>query len=411
MPKKINCLIFSDFEIPNYDRNYRGILFMEWSDSSIYKFYIVSPFSKSKFKKPVPNHETYYYENQNQMKKQQYRILSRLKGFCKLFFALLKFKKINKEINIVYVGTTYALLLATIFKINNIKIIANICDFYSDLYKGYKMPFGNLLEYPIKFLEKKALSLANVITVDTYAQKRLLITNYAVNKNKCVVLPNGLVTDNFPYIEKKDESIMRTYNYSKEDLVFFYGGDISEDDGIELIIRFANEHKNRKNFKFLIIGKGNDNYIKKLNLLISKLGLFEKFSIESFKPIDELYKYISVADICLAPFKVTNTTNVTEVSKIISYLLGGKVVISTKAEGVCSLYGDYVTYFEDGNYNDFKTKIIEKTSKTLSKKERLSIRRHAEKFDVKNIIKTEYQIVEELMTQKNPDFEDFNFKI
>lgn len=410
MPKKINCLIFSDFEIPNYDRPYRGILFLEWSDNSKYNFYIVSPFTETKFQKPSHNIKVFYYQNDRKIKGSQYRIGFRIINLWRLMNALIEFKLKSIEIDLVYAGTTYLLLFAGLFKGKKTKIIANICDFYSDLYSGYKMPFGSLLKYPIKLIETVALSFADVITVDTTAQKLLLVSNYKINHDKCVVLPNGLIVEKFPYLETKEERVMKNYNFSQKDFIFFYGGDISEDDGVEFIIKFAHEFKFKENFKFLIIGKGNNTYISKLNNSISDLGLSEKVTIDTFKPIDELYRYISVADVCLAPFKVTNTTNVTEVGKIITYMLGGKKVLSTKADGVCSLYGSYINYFRDGDYDDFKTKLLQLTNIYLSNEERLKIRRHAEKFDFKTIINTEYEIVDRILKQ-NTNVSDLNFKI
>jgi len=410
MPKKYNCLIFSDFEIPNYDRPYRGILFMEWANSKKYDFFVISPFTKTKFKNNNDNVSLFYYKNQHKIKHNQYNIFFRISNLWKLYLSILNFRKKDKKIDIIYAGTTYLLLFAGMFKKNNTKVIANVCDFYSDLYSGYKMPLEKFFKYPILSLETHALSFADVITVDTYAQKDLLVYKYKINPNKCVVLPNGLIVDKFPYLDTKDDSVMKNYNFKKKDWIFFYGGDISRDDGVEMIIQFAYENKSQENFKFLIIGKGNPAYINKLQDLIHEYNLVEKVIIDSFKPIDELYKYISVADICLAPFKITNTTNVTEVAKIISYMLGGKKVLSTRAEGVFSLYKDEILYFEDSNYNDFKAKLIEMTYKPLSKEEKFKIRKHAEKFDFRKIIEIEYEIVDRLLTQ-NLYFEDLNFEI
>jgi glycosyltransferase involved in cell wall biosynthesis len=406
MQKKINCLLFSDFEIPSYKRIYRGVLLIDSANVEKYNFTTVSPYTKDTFINKKANIQKKYFKLFFKNHNFQYSFISRTERIIKLFFTLFKIRHL--DFDIIYVGGSYLLPFAKFLKKTNSKIIINLCDFYSDLYVEYQMPFGKYLKNIIRCLEKKFLSYADFITVDTYAYKDLLVKNYNIKEEKCIVLPNGIDVKKFPYLKNKDKKILESYGFKEEDKVIFYGGDISHVDNIEMILEFANEYKT-KNFKFLIIGKGNNKYLEKLKDYISKNNLKNNVVIEGFKPYDDLYKYISIADVCLAPFKITETTNVTESSKIITYLLSGKKILATRAKGVESLYGKYIYYLDKGDYTEFKDKLLKLLKKKITENEKEVIRNHGLKFDFNLIIKQELKLIEDITLGSK--IKDYNLKI
>ncbi|MBM4401924.1 MAG: glycosyltransferase [Candidatus Cloacimonetes bacterium] len=409
MPEKYNLLTFSDVPIPSYTRPYRGVLFVDYAPNrKIENVYVISSESREKFKNKRINLHTDYF-SATDFKSNQYNLYFRLSNIFKLFLKLFKFRlqKAHK-IGFIRTGSTYLSFLVLLTQKTKTPYFADICDFYFDLYQEFKMPLASFLKPLIFFFEKLALQRANLLFVDTAVQRRYQVQKLGVDARKCVVIPNGVILDNYPFSLKKDENVLRDYNFSPLDKILFYGGDISEADGVEMIIKFIQESKD-KNVKALIIGKGKAEYLEGLKDKIAQLGLTNRVYLDSFKPYNKLHKYISIADVCLAPFRLTPTSNTVECAKIITYLLMGKPCLATEAEGIKSLYKDKVTYFRDGDFNGFSSRLHNLLENPIAKEESLKLRSLGEKFDFKKIIEHEYFIIDQYFKNPKQDFSKYDY--
>lgn len=409
MQKKYNILTFSDVPIPSYGRPYRGILFVDYAPHKrLGNVFVISPKSTKSFKnKEVTIISDQYFDESFDFSKEQYLLWKRFENWLFLLLKLVKFRLSNsKKVDFVRSGTTYLSLFLLITQRRDLVYFADICDFYSDLYGEFKMPLAKLLRPAIFFMEKIAQHRANLIFVDTSAQRDFLTKKMNVNGRQCVVIPNGILLENFPYHSKKDERVLESYGYTKNDKILFYGGDISKMDGIDLIIRFI---ETNRDIKALIIGKGKSKDLEDIRNEIRTKGLEKNIMLDSFKPYNELHRYISVADVCLAPFRLTNTSNTVESGKIITYLLGGKAVLATEADGVKSLYKDAVSYFKDGNYDDFSEKLLGLLSDKNDENAEMSRRRLGEKFDFKKIIEHEFFVIDQYFMDPKQDFSKYDY--
>lgn len=409
MQKKYNILTFSDVSIPSYQRPYRGILFVDYAPyGRLGDVFVISPKSTENFRnKEVVVISDQYFSKSFNFSKEQYLLGKRFMNWLFLLFKLVKFRFTNaKKIDFVRSGTTYLSLFLLITQRRKLVYFADICDFYSDLYEEFKMPLARFLKPIIFFIEKIAQHRANLIFVDTGAQRDFLIDKMGVSKGRCIVIPNGILLENFPYRANKDKAILESYGYALNDKILFYGGDISEMDGIGLIIRFIENHKD---VKVLIIGKGKLSSLEEIRKEIKEKGLEKNITLDSFKPYGELYKYISIADVCLAPFRITNTSNTVECGKIITYLLAGKKILATRADGVSRLYKNTIDYFEDGNYNDFSVQLLNLLEKQENENAAIIRRQLGEKFDFKKIIEHEFFVIDEYFKDPKQDFSKYDY--
>lgn len=406
MQKKIKILTYSDIPIPSYNRPYRGILFIDYfKKNEEVDFYVVSPKSENLFKNDKNNILKIYYDKVN-FKKIQYSLFHRLIGILKLVYTLIVNKDNFRDLSYIRVGSTYLVFLTLFFRNKNTKLFVDICDLYSELYKDFGMPLSSIVSKIIFHFEKYSLKLPDLIFVDTPAQRDYFVEKFNIDARKCIVQPNGILIDSFPYIDHKDSEVLKEYGFKKEDKVIFYGGDIAESDGIEFLIEFA---KNNKKFKYLVIGKGNSDYLKKLSSMVVDYKIEDIFIIDSFKDYNKLYKYISVSDVCVAPFKINSSNNIMEVGKIITYLLEGKKVLSTNALGVSSLYKENINYFQNNDFEDFSKKLLSIIDLVQSPEQKNLLREFAENFDFKKIIQNEYKIIDCYFDNPNQDFRKFDF--
>lgn len=409
MPEKYNILTFSDVPIPSYERPYRGVLFVDYAPNEQLKnAYVISPKSNQEFQnKNIILHADYF--KTGNFKKNQYSLYFRLSNMFKLFLKLAKFRlQRNKKIDFIRTGSTYLSFLVFLTQKRKMPYFADICDFYSDLYGEFGMPFAPILRPLIFYLEKLALQRANLLFVDTTAQRKYQVEKLGVDPKKCIIVPNGIILDNYPFSLTKDKSILQSYNFSTTDKVLFYGGDISEVDGIEMIILFVQKNKN-KNIKALIIGKGKTEYLEKLKSQVTRARLEKHILFDSFKHYREAHKYISIADICLAPFKLTPTSNTVECAKIISYLLMGKPVLATAADGVRSLYKDNLSYFANGDFQEFSNKLHWLLQNPPSDEKKYKLRTLGEKFDFQKIIEYEYFLIDQYLKNPKQDFSKYDY--
>lgn len=408
MPKSYKVLVFSDFPLPSYRKPHRNVLFIDHAPKEKFKkVYVISPKPLDKFKNKNIDISADYYNINDDFYRTQHNLFIRLLGIFKLLIKLIIFRiRSQKKIDFIRTGSTYLSFLVTLTQSKNTIFLGDVCDFYYELYEEFNKPFAKILKPFIFAAEAAAIRRMNLIFVDTAAQREFLVKEMNINKKKCVVLPNGINTDLFPFSSEKNIDILKQYEFRKEEKILFYSGDISKLDGIEYIVRFIKE---RKDCKALIIGKAEDKYIGYLLDLIQKERLEKRVIIDGFKPYKEVYKYTSVANVCLAPFKITNTTNTVECAKIITYLLMGKSVLATKADGLRSLYKNNITYFRDGDYKDFSVKLNMLLENNLSENKRKQLRKLGEKFDFEKIIKYEYLVIDEYFKNPNQDFSQYDY--
>lgn len=414
MPRSYKVLLFADFPLPSYSqRAHRAVLFLDYAEKIVRQALVLSPVSKEEFKNKNIVYTLDYFKSAD-FKNNQYNPFFRICSIVVVFFLLLKKRFFGefKDVDIIRVSNAYLILLARIIRTKKNIIVADCCDFYFDLYREFGMPLPFLVSPILFFIEKFALNGADILFVDTHAQRDFIVQKMSFPMEKCIVAPNGVLIENFPFLKEKDDSILNEYGFSRKDLILFYGGDISEMDGIEFVIRFMAENGEKYPWlKFLIIGKGNSAYLESLKRKIRAHSLGDKIIIDSFKPYDQAHRYISVADICLAPFRKTPTSNAVECGKIITYLLGGKVVLATEADGVKSLYKEAINYFRDGDYNDFcnKLEILIDQPSDVRKELSLSLRVLGEKFEFKKILEHEYFIIDNFFETKHQDFSKYDY--
>ncbi len=85
-----------------------------------------------------------------------------------------------------------------------------------------------------------------------YIQKH----NPEVKKEKLHILKNwGKIKSNLN-IDKKN--IREKYGFSEEDFILVFGGNMGKPQGLEFLLSLAKEYKEKKDIKFLLIGKGNE---------------------------------------------------------------------------------------------------------------------------------------------------------
>ncbi|MFH1145420.1 MAG: glycosyltransferase [bacterium] len=401
-----HILLFNETAVPSYDRPYRCQVYI----SHLYQHYdridIVAPQNKDHFPAEIET-KIHYFTYKYRFKK-QYSLFQRLLGLANLYVALWRYVSRENPGYIRGEQTHMGLLLQLIPWKRHIPFISSIYDIYYDLYKSFGYPFAWFVCPIIKFLERIGLRRVDLLFVDTPVQRDLM-AGLGVSAEQCVTIPNGIYINRFPVSEMKDQKLLEQYGLEGKKVVM-YAGDISMIDGLETLIdaspRIVGEIPN---VQFVVIGKGLPHYVESLKQRIQKIGLMERFTFIGWLPYEDLYKYINLADVGVAPFLLTPTADTAECGKIIIYLSQRKPVVATKSRGVHALYGDYLKYSEPGDANLLVAQVVDALRHEPTEEQKNKYRQLAELFDNPLVTEYEHNVITAFLDDPKQDMRKYDY--
>lgn len=215
-----------------------------------------------------------------------------------------------------------------------------------------------------KKTEKFSLSNATQVLATTPDLARYVVEMGAKEKN-VEYFPLGINFKDFKPV-KRDEDLAKELGIRSDDTVIVFIGTVYDFAGLDnIIVNFDSLKKKIKNVKFVIVGGGKD--FNRIESLVAKRNLQSEVILAGFKPQQVLYKYISLADICVNPFLVNYVTNRILPTKILEYFACGKPVLSTPLQGTKEL----LSYEEVGIVYSTSEKFVETLSSLLLDKTEL----------------------------------------
>lgn len=152
------------------------------------------------------------------------------------------------------------------------------------------------------------------------------------NKNKPVdIIPNGVDTEIFKP-RSPNRQLAEGIGINEEDVVVAFCGHIMEHKGLDVLVRSARiVNQKHKNVKFLIIGDGPAK--KRIEAIVDRLHLRKMFRFVDFVTQELMAEYLSLADICVAPYKPMAWFKVSLPEtplKVVEYMALGKPVVMSK---------------------------------------------------------------------------------
>jgi len=224
--------------------------------------------------------------------------------FLRVLFGLKVSKYVKKEkVDLIITRSLIASVFLSLMKINH------FVEIHSELKSLTKF-----LMLDLNFINSKYISKIILIS-------KSLNKIYKINKKKSLILHDGVDIKNFKNIKKIKKIETATYVGS------FYKG-----RGIDLIVELAKQFK-KINFK--LYGQSNNN-IK-----------YKSKNIKIFKHVNynKVPKILSNSDLLLMPYadvvfvraKNINTANYCSPLKMFDYLASGKIILSSKLDGICEV--------------------------------------------------------------------------
>lgn len=179
--------------------------------------------------------------------------------------------------------------------------------------------------------------------------------NSEVNKNKLHILRNWGKIKPILNINRKD--IREKYGFSENDFILVFGGNMGKPQGLEFLLNLAQECKEKKDIKFLLIGKGNE---KNKLLSITEDEKLENVVFLDFIPREEYEILTGACDIGIvslhSSFTIPNIPSKTvDYCKLSLPILAAvdkntdfPEILEKEAKcGLASIYGDLEKYKEN----------------------------------------------------------------
>lgn len=156
--------------------------------------------------------------------------------------------------------------------------------------------------------EREIAEKADTIIATSPVEKRILINLFKIDKNKIKVIPIGVDTKIFK--PGRSNRIRKSFKISKSKKVILYVGRIEWRKGIgTLLYAFHKVLSRYPNTKLYIVGGGKSKLAtnlekaekERLKNIIQELGLRSKVFFTGPKRQKSLFRYYSVADVCVVP--------------------------------------------------------------------------------------------------------------
>lgn len=253
-------------------------------------------------------------------------VISRLSAFATHHFEIKKVIKENKiDAIILYSVPTNGLQTIYWARRFNIPVVFRSIDILNRL-----VPYRSL-RLATKLLERKVYS-----SVDRILAITPKLCDYAVRlgaeRGRTQVLPVPVDTDLFQPMDD-DIELRHRWGLSEGDRIVLYMGTLFNFSGLDsfLPLFYAIALRIPK-AKLVIVGDGEQR--DKLEQIMKAYGLQKQVVITGFQPYRDIPKYINMADACINPFVINDTTRDIFPGKTVQMLACGKPIVMRPIEGV-----------------------------------------------------------------------------
>jgi glycosyltransferase involved in cell wall biosynthesis len=183
-------------------------------------------------------------------------------------------------------------------------------------------------------MEKKVYTGVDMVLPNT-PQYSKYIADMGVDDSKVRYLPFPIDTELFSPSADSSE-IRQEWGLSDKDQVIVFIGTLFEFSGLDHFIRqFPEVIKEVPEAKLLIVGDGPQR--PELEKIITESGLREKVIITGFQPYQTMPQYINLANVCINPFLISDSTMDIFPAKMVQYVACGKATVATALRGITTL--------------------------------------------------------------------------
>lgn len=248
--------------------------------------------------------------------------------FARLVFRYLKTARGHFDAVIIAFPAQEVMLLARMLLVirRMRQHIPIVVDMLTTHYEGYildrkKYSPSSFHAKWYRWIDRTAVHLADVATVDSIAARKFLANNFHLPIEKIITV----------FIGTDDTVLKPADDHRHEGLLVHFHGNFIPLQGPQYIIEAARLLRDEKDLRFRIIGKG--------QLHAECLELARKFGLGNIEwidrvPYEDLPKYINASDICLGTFGGTGKFHRCAPNKVYEYMACGKAIVTGRSDAL-----------------------------------------------------------------------------
>ena len=277
-----------------------------------------------------------------------------LKNLVELFREA-RFIKQNKPDIIIFRLDAYRYSLVLLSKILKIPLLVEADGAMSYEWLTYSNKDGIIWKSVILFVENFCLKSGRKIFVQSNTSKQYYLDKHHLPSEKIAVITNAA------RIEKENthpELLRGKLDIPSDSVVIGFMGSFHFWHGVSLqTVLVEHVMNNYDHVYFLFIGNGGP-VVQQLRNTVKENGWSSKVKFIDFVPHDELYKYVDVFDIALAPYSDKNLFYYSPV-KLFEYMVRAKPVLTVKVGQIAEIVtdGQNGLFFNPNDIEDLYSKI------------------------------------------------------
>ena len=215
---------------------------------------------------------------------------------------------------------------------------------------------------------KHLLQSASLILPITSSLQKHIVTKYAINAERCLVVPNAIDKSEIQILDSRVEEIRQELHFTHKTVIGFVGS-IFPYHGVDRLIQ-AVSNLNNPSVSVLIVGDGY--LIPDLKTLARELGISNRVYFTGSVPKEDVYNYIAVMDVVALP----NTEWYCSPVKLFEYGALGKVVLAVNEAGVSDVMTEADGVLFENNESDFQKALKHAVSNLNELKEKAKAFQH-----------------------------------
>lgn len=252
-----------------------------------------------------------------------------MRGISELISPFLFWMKIKKHISqkidavIVYISPLpLALVGSKVKKKYGSRFLLNIQDIFPQNAIDLGILKNVFLIRLFQYIEKKAYRCADKITSHTESSRKFLTEKKQIPPDKISIVRNWI--DINPYINARKTDLFRKKHGLEDKFVFLFAGIIGPAQGLDLIIKVANELREISDICFLFVGDGSEK--ETLKKIVDRYRL-KNVIFKDFVPFEEYPNLVKNTDVGLVCLSSKNKTPVVP-GKILGYMAASIPVVA-----------------------------------------------------------------------------------
>ena len=214
-------------------------------------------------------------------------------------------------------------LIALPLKLRGARFVFDHHDLVPELFRSRFPNGGGLLYHFMVMLERITFAVADVVIATNESYRRVAIERGGKEAHRVHVVRNGPDLSRFVPVEP-DPALKRGRRY-----LVCYLGVMGFQDGVDYAVRalaHLRDSGGGEDVHATFIGAGDA--LDSVVSLAHELGLEEMVEFTGRIPDADVQRYLSTADLCLAPDPKTPLNNISTMTKIMEYMAMGRPIVS-----------------------------------------------------------------------------------